>query len=430
MDQGWRFHFGDLPFGSAGSAVTAWRWRADDQGPNDAEQMAAPGLDTSGAGWQACKTGDDTFKGRLGFSWYRTTLATPPRARADAEYILHFEGVDDNATVYLNGQKLLAHQGWDDPFDVPLSNAWKAGGPNELAVLVENTAGMGGIIGPVSLEIANSAVATGAAAEKFDDRSWTQVSVPHDFVVEQPFDQTADRNHGYHPVGVGWYRKEFTIPASDRGKTLWLEFEGVYRNSTVWLNGQVLGHHASGYTSFYYDISQAANYGGKNVLAVRADARQFEGWWYEGGGIYRHVWLSSMSPVHVDHWGTFVQSKVVNGDQGGHDAADVTIETQVASALKANTNCQVVSELVGPTGVVAATMTSDLAVPGGGVASVTQTEHVVQPRLWSLETPNLYRLHTLITQGQKTLDEYDTPFGIRTIRFDPDKGFFLNGQLS
>ena len=127
--------------------------------------------------------------------------------------------------------------------------------------------------------------------------SWRKLHLPHDFVVEGKFDEkTSDPAHGFLPKGVGWYRKTFEIPASDRGKTLWIDFDGVFRNCRVWLNGRLLGRHRSGYTSFRYYITEAAHYGGTNVLAVRVDARGHEGWWYEGGGIYRHV--GSIRPIH------------------------------------------------------------------------------------------------------------------------------------
>ena len=291
LDAGWRFHRGEVP-GAAinveGVPVTDWRWIADDAGPQDADKMSAPDLDTSGGEWKDAKTGDDTFKGRLGFCWFRTSLPAAPGHAPT----LHFEGVDDNATVYLNGQKLATHMGWDDPFEAPLKSAWKTGGPNFLAVLVENTAGAGGITAPVYLQHEQGYEALGPARADFDDHAWRTVHLPHDFIVEGSFAPDADRNHGFLPVTNAWYRKTFKLPASDKGKSLWLDFDGVYRDSLVWLNGHFLGRHRSGYTSFRYDISRLANCGGQNVLAVHVDPRHFEGWWYEGGGIYRHVWLN------------------------------------------------------------------------------------------------------------------------------------------
>lgn len=145
----------------------------------------------------------------------------------------------------------------------------------------------------------------------YDDRQWQPVHLPHDYVLDQSgnYSPTNDRNHGYLPVDVAWYRKHFTIPQSDEGKIVQLTFDGVFRDSQVWLNGQFLGHHPSGYTPFYFDITRTARYGAENVLVVRVDPRHFEGWWYEGGGIYRHVSLTATDPLHVPTWGTYVISQ-------------------------------------------------------------------------------------------------------------------------
>ena len=147
-----------------------------------------------------------------------------------------------------------------------------------------------------------------------DTASWRELNLPHDWAVELPFSESANFQHGFKDLDpkkgttIGWYRRTFSLPASDKGRTLTIEFDGVYRNSLVWLNGHCLGRHPSGYTSFAYDITNYANCGdgaaGKNTLVVRVDATRFEGWFYEGAGIYRHVWLNKTEPVHVAHWGT------------------------------------------------------------------------------------------------------------------------------
>ncbi len=147
----------------------------------------------------------------------------------------------------------------------------------------------------------------GAANPDYDDRHWRQVDLPHDWAVEGSFDPQANPWHGFLPVGVGWYRKTFDLPEGDKDRRIFLEFDGAFRDSTVWVNGYRMGNQPSGYTSFRYDMSDVLNYGGRNVIAVRLDAAQFEGWWYEGAGLYRHVWLLKVSPVHVAPWGVFVQ---------------------------------------------------------------------------------------------------------------------------
>lgn len=256
LDAGWRFLRGEVPGTAAapsGTPITRWRYIAGE--PADAAKMADADLDTAGADWKDAATGQDTFGGRVGFAWFRATL---PSATGSV-HSLHFEGVDDNATVYLNGQMLLHHEGWDDPFDADLTKAWKSGGPNALAVLVENTAGEGGITKPVTLQSGAMAPAGVVTLNGFNDRAWRTVHVPHDFIIEGTFSPAAVAGHGSLPTTTGWYRKAFDLPASDKGRSLWVDFDGVYRDSKVWLNGHFLGRHASGYTSFRYDIAPYAN---------------------------------------------------------------------------------------------------------------------------------------------------------------------------
>src|SRR5215469_15515150 len=154
---------------------------------------------------------------------------------------------------------------------------------------------------------------------EFDASSWRKLDLPHDWAVELPFNTNADVRHGFKPVGkgfpensIGWYRREFELPASDKSRVLWMEFDGVYRNSLVWLNGHCLGRNVSGYSSFRNDISKVANYGGKNVLIVRVDGSRFEGWFYEGAGIYRHVWLVKTSALHIAPDGVYVRTAFLN----------------------------------------------------------------------------------------------------------------------
>jgi len=272
--------------------------------------------------------------------------------------------------------------------------------------------------------------ARGAAAPKFDDSAWRTVDLPHDWVVELPFDQNSDKNHGFKPVGrafpensIGWYRRAFDVPKTDEGRRLWLEFDGVFRDCRVWINGHLLGTNTSGYTSFWYDVTDYLNYGGSNVVSVRVDATQFEGWFYEGAGIYRHVWLVKTSPVHVAHWGTFVTSEAKEGQ------AAVTARTRVVNESGKDTVCTVLSTIQDENGkVVASGEPSEITLRAGEERESAQQIVVHDPKLWSLEEPHLYRLLTTVKQNNDEVDKYETSFGIRTISFDPDKGFFLNGK--
>ena len=265
----------------------------------------------------------------------------------------------------------------------------------------------------------------------FDASAWRGVTLPHDWAVELPFESAADLvDQGFKPLGrahpatsIGWYRRVFDLPATDHGRRLALEFDGVFRDCLVVLNGVFLGRNLSGYAPFRFDITDMVNYGGPNVLVVRVDATEHEGWFYEGAGIYRHVWLVKTAPVHVAPWGTFVRTDVRRG------AATVTVQTEVANDGEGAAPCRVRVSVTDQAGRVVGSATS-AAVRPEPRSSRTLTQHIVvnAPKLWSLESPNLYRLTTSVESGGRTVDRTDTPFGIRTMRFDPDRGFFLNGE--
>jgi len=268
----------------------------------------------------------------------------------------------------------------------------------------------------------------------FDDAAWQKVQLPHDYVLDGTYAESTNRTvrgHGYLPYPVAWYRKHFFIPESDQGKILRLDFDGVFRDSQVWLNGEYLGRHPCGYTPFSYDVTKLAKPGGENVITVRVDPQEWEGWWYEGGGIYRHVYLTALAPVHVAQWGTYVISKVPGGDQGAHAEANLTIQTSVENDGSTPANCEVVSEIVQPdgrAGKVLETLHSVQSVAANDRAEVTQSALIRNPKIWSLPEPNLYQLRTTILKDGRPVDATTTTFGIRTIRYDADQGFFLNGK--
>jgi beta-galactosidase len=265
-------------------------------------------------------------------------------------------------------------------------------------------------------------------APGYDDAQWQQVHLPHDYVLDETYSDKNARSQGYLPYEVGWYRKHLVIPASELGRVLRLDFDGVFRDSEVWMNGQRLGGHPGGFTPFSFDIGKVAHYGSDNVISVRVDPRQFEGWWYQGGGIYRHVYLTALAPLHVAQWGTYVISKVPDGDKGADAEADLTIQTTVENASGARANCGVVSEILGPDGHSLATIKSAQPLAAGGEHEVVQQARLPHPRLWSVQSPQLYELRTTVLQDGKPVDSTRTTFGIRTIAFDVNKGFFLNGK--
>ena len=273
----------------------------------------------------------------------------------------------------------------------------------------------------------------GPAALTFSDASWRTVNLPHDWAVELPFDPKADGSHGFKAIGdgfpqnnVGWYRRTFALPATDAGRRLWLEFDGVFRDATVFVNGWFVGHHEGGYNGFRYDISDVANCGGENVVAVRVDASQSEGWFYEGAGIYRHVWLVKTAPVAIAPDGVFVYSRFPGNVPVG--PAELHLEARLQNALAAAADATVTWTVTDPAGRVVASTSQAASVGGTSAFTVHATAAVAAPELWSPETPRLYHLATTVTSGGQTIDSVGTDFGIRTVGFDANKGFLLNGQ--
>lgn len=265
-------------------------------------------------------------------------------------------------------------------------------------------------------------------APTYDDSSWQTVNVPHDYVVEGTFDPKADEAHGYLAVEPSWYRKTISIPASDKGRRLWLEFDGIYRDSQMWLNGHFLGRHESGYTSFQYDISEIAKPGADNLLVVHVDPRNFEGWWYEGGGIYRHARLVSVAPVHVSPCGVHVVTKVNDPRDGEQADAGLQITTSLANDAATSGAATVLNEILNADGAVVATGRTTHRIAAGGNFDFEQALALSGASLWYCDRPYLYCLRTSVLIGGKTVDRVTTDFGVRTIRFDPDLGFFLNGK--
>ncbi|MCD8183217.1 MAG: DUF4982 domain-containing protein [Bacteroides sp.] len=272
----------------------------------------------------------------------------------------------------------------------------------------------------------------GPYSPKFDASGWKRVDLPHDWAVDLPYDAAASHSHGYKTVGykypktsVGWYRKTFTIPQEDDGKHLYLQFDGIFRDARIWVNGFYLGHEPSGYATQVYDITDYLNYGGENLITVRADATLEEGWFYEGAGIYRHVWLNKTTPLHVAPFGVFVSA----GLEAPFSRASLKVEVQVKNSGTEATSCEVWCRLMDANGQV---QLEDKAELGEVLPQETLCGKVRlllhNPRLWSLEDPYLYKMETSVWQDGKLLDVVITPFGVRHIRFDADHGFFLNGQ--
>ena len=261
---------------------------------------------------------------------------------------------------------------------------------------------------------------------------WKTGNLPHDWVVDLPYAKEASHSHGYKAVGykfpensVGWYRKTITVPQEDLGKHLYLQFDGIFRDARIWINGFYLGHEPSGYATQVYDITEYLNYGEENLICVRADATLEEGWFYEGAGIYRHVWLNKTAPLHVAPFGTFVHSTLA----APFDKAKLTIETTVEnSGLQTEDYrlCHILRDADGKE-VARCETAGKPVLPKDRQLTVGEIA-LDKPHLWSVDTPYLYTLLAEVYQHGKLVDAYTTTTGIRDIRFDADKGFLLNGQ--
>lgn len=262
-----------------------------------------------------------------------------------------------------------------------------------------------------------------ASAAAYDDAAWRRLNLPHDWSIELPFDSTSPSGIGGGALrgGVGWYRKTFTLPLSDKSKNIFIDFDGVYRNSEVFINGQSLGKRPNGYISFRYDLTPYLKFGKEqNVIAVRVDnSDQPNSRWYSGSGIYRNVWLVKTGSIHVDQWGTYITTPSVT-DQ----SASVKIKTTITGS---NTTCTITTSVFTKEGKLIATADSKITSPAKG-AEAEQQFVIPLPVLWSIENPYLYKAVTKIVTAGKVMDEYSTTFGIRIFKFDADKGFFLNNK--
>jgi beta-galactosidase len=260
-----------------------------------------------------------------------------------------------------------------------------------------------------------------------NDTKWRSLSLPHDWSVEGKFskDNLATPEGGALPGGIGWYRKTFTVPAASKGKLVYIDFDGVYQKSDVWINGHHLGFRPNGYISFRYELTPYLNFGSNNVVAVKVDnSVQPNSRWYSGSGIYRNVWLVTTNKVAINHWGTYVTTTDVS-----EASAKVNLKVQVKNA-SGSSSVTVKTTLYDAAGKVIAA--------GGAIPSKEQLKDTVfetaatltvkNPQLWSVEKPYLYQAVTQVLSGKTVIDEYTTLVGIRYFNFDVDKGFSLNGK--
>ena len=266
----------------------------------------------------------------------------------------------------------------------------------------------------------------------YDDSKWRSLNLPHDWAVELPFvwDDSL-QSHGYKPLGrrypetsVGWYRREFDIPASDAGRRVAVEFDGAFRDVLVFVNGCFIGRNDNGYAPFRFDITDFLAVGQKNCIVARVDATFGDGWFYEGAGIYRHVWLTKTDPLHLGNWESTVRPEATDGKAVNLELASVVVN-EGKNFEKATVSWQIL-DAAGKT--VAAAEAPAQVIDVDGKASFAATAKLSDPALWSVETPNLYTAVITVKSGDKTRDAERVSFGVRFLRFDANHGFFLYGD--
>ncbi len=260
-----------------------------------------------------------------------------------------------------------------------------------------------------------------------DDSQWRIIDLPHDWAIEGPFIVNRPNNTGkrLYP-GIGWYRKHFKVSSNHEGKRIFVDFDGVMSRPKVYINGEYAGQWGFGYSSFRIELTDHVKFGQDNVLAVRVDNPDDLARWYPGAGIYRHVRLIMDEPVHVAHWGTFVTTPQVT-----KEAATVRIRAEIENQSKVDVTVSVshkISEYASPANIISEVKEQQIAVKAGEIAELDVQSIVKEPKLWAIKSPNLYRLTTKVIQDGKVIDNYETIFGIRTIEFNPDKGFLLNDE--
>lgn len=258
----------------------------------------------------------------------------------------------------------------------------------------------------------------------YDASKWQNIDLPHDWSVKQQLSPTLASCTGYLPGGIAWYRKDLKAPAGLNGKKLYVYFEGVYNHSKVYINGHLLGERPNGYVSFMYELTPYLNFGGENILAVRVDhSEDADSRWYTGSGIYRNVWLVEANPVHIAQWGVYAYPSSVAKNQ-----AVLSGEIEIENGTPDAANLTVQNELLASDGRIAGKSSKKVLVPANGKAKVPVELKVKNPQIWDLNSPNLYTLETTILQNGKVIDKTTTTTGFRTLAFDPNKGFALNGE--
>lgn len=264
----------------------------------------------------------------------------------------------------------------------------------------------------------------GVTGFNYDTSSWETVDLPHDAILNGDIDESALLSSGFLPRKISWYRRNFRLEESDRDKTVWLYFDGIGGISTIYVNGQEMEHLSNGYIGRRVNISDIAHYGDKpNVISVKSDAREPQGWWYEGGGVYRHVWLYKTHKLHVDQFGVYVNPQKVDDDEW-----ETNVETTIESEINEDATVEITSTIIDAAGEEIESETDELFIKARKKAILKQVIDIDEPALWDIDSPSLYTIKTVVKKGGEIIDTHSQRYGYRTIEFTADKGIFLNGR--
>jgi beta-galactosidase len=259
-----------------------------------------------------------------------------------------------------------------------------------------------------------------------DDQVWSTVNLPHDWMIEGPVleDNPSGIAGGFFPGGIGWYRKSLKLSPEQKGKKVYINFDGIFRNSDVWVNGRHVGHRTYGYISHYYDITPYVNCDAENLIAVRVDcSAQPIDRWYSGCGIYRHVWLTIADPLHIPVWGTYITTPEIDDAK-----ALVKLQTKIKNEYAGEQTCRLVTRIISPSGKMIDELSTEKIIDGDSLEVIEQQSSVSKPELWDIESPLLYTAVSFVYTNDKLVDTYVTTFGVRNVEFRPDSGFLLNGK--
>ena len=266
--------------------------------------------------------------------------------------------------------------------------------------------------------------ASNAQYLSFDDSSWRDQNLPHDWAIEGPFDIQYNARCGGLPFhGEGWYRKSFNISKNAKGKHVTLHFDGAMYNAKIWLNGVLIGHRPNGYIGFSVDLSEHLSYGGENLIAVQLTPEDLSSRWYPGAGIYRNTWLEINNPVHVAKWGTFITTPIITDE-----LANINIQTEIENTTSTNKTITIQTQIFSKENQELSSVSETISVKKNEISIVNQSSEIVNPKLWGLQSPYLYKAETKLFEKGNLIDTYNTTFGVRTIEYGSDFGFKLNDE--